>query len=222
LASPPDRYADLRRWPVTYDSHGQSQYSLGALLAQAAHTAIILEFLVGLRRFGPARGVTLRTWDHVLCLEIIPDLEQADRSRRIIPDAVGRVAVAGGREISFWLEVDRGTLRGRALTRKLTRYYIVGGPQPAARGRGVRLLVVVAPGDEARLRNLQQRFQDLDQRYQAQLDVRLSRADLLEAGHGRLDPTRSVWRTAYRDDFLTAFDPAPIPREPDRNTGTFK
>ena len=204
----PDRYAELRRWPVAYDPQGQPRYSQEALLAQPAHTAIILAFLVGLRRFGPTRGVTLRIWDHVLCLESLPDREQADRSRRVIPDAVGRVQVAGGMELIFWLEVDRGTLRGRALTRKLMRYYTVGGPQAAARGRGVRLFVVVGHGDEARLRNLQQRFQDLDQRYWVKLDVRLTRADLLDAGHGRLDPTRPVWRTAYRADFIPAFEAA--------------
>jgi hypothetical protein len=208
----PDRYAELRRWPVTYDSRGQPGYSVEALLAQPDHTAVILGFLVGLRRFGPAQGLTLRIWDHVLCLLSFLDRDEADRSRRVIPDAVGRVRVAGGTETTFWLEVDRGTVRGQALTRKLMRYYIVGGPQPAASGLGVRLLVVVGPSDEARLRTLQRRFQDLDQRYQARLDVRLTRADLLEAGHGRLDPTRSVWRTAYRDDFLTAFEPAQIPQ----------
>jgi hypothetical protein len=207
----PGRYAELRRWPVAYDSRGQPRYSVEALLAQPGHTAVILGFLVGLRRFGPAQGISLRIWDHVLCLLSFLDREQADRSRRVIPDAVGRVQATGGTETTFWLEVDRGTVRGRALTRKLMRYYIVGGPQPAARGLGVRLLVVVGLGDEGRLRTLQRCFRDLDQRYQAQLDVRLTREDLLDAGHGRLNPTRPVWRTAYGDDFLTAFGAAHTP-----------
>jgi hypothetical protein len=203
---PPDRYAELRRWPVVCGEDGRARYSVEALLAHADHTELVLGFLAGLRRFGPQHGVLLTTWDHVLCVETFPDSRRERGVHRAIPDASGRVRLPDGATISFWLEVDRGTVQGRALTQKLTRYYAVGGLQRGIRARVPRILIVVAPGDEARLLKLQRRIRGLDDRYQVRLNVRLTRADLLGIGRGWLDPLRSVWRTAYASNFVSPFD----------------
>jgi hypothetical protein len=126
--------------------------------------------------------------------------------RRAIPDAIGQVRVLDGRAIPFWLEVDRGTHHGRALRLKLERYYAVDGLQPRLGARARRILMVVAQSDEARLLNLQRRIRELDDRYQARLDVLLTRADLLDVGLGRLNPLLPAWRTAHAPEFVSAFD----------------
>jgi len=203
---PPDRYAELRRWPVACGEDGRARYSVEALLAHADHTELILRFLTGLRRFGPQYGVLLTTWDHVLCVETFPDHQRERGVHRAIPDASGRVQLPDGATIACWLEVDRGTIQGRALTQKLTRYYAVGGLQRDIRARVPRLLIVVAPGDETRLLKLQRRIRDMDERYQVRLNARITRADLLGVGRGWLDPLRSVWRTAHTSDFVSPFD----------------
>ncbi len=203
---PPDRYAELRRWPVTCDPDGRARYSVESLLAHPDHTELVLRFLVGLRRFGPQHGVLLTTWDHVLCMETFPDARRERGVHRAIPDAIGGVQAANGEVVSFWLEIDRGTVRGRALTQKLARYYAVGGLQRDIRARPRRILIVVARGDEARLLKLQRRMRGLDERYQVRLEVRLTRVDLLDVGRGWMDPLRQVWRTAYASDFISPFE----------------
>jgi hypothetical protein len=105
----------------------------------------------------------------------------------------------------FWLEVDRGTTRGARLWEKLRRYYRAGGGAPGLRGRAERILIVVPRDDEARLQQLRRRLRDLDGRYHMQLDVLLTRLDLIEDAPGRLDPSRKAWRTPYRSEFGEAF-----------------
>jgi hypothetical protein len=203
---PPDQYAEMRRWPVACDESGRPRYSVEALLAHADHTNLILRILVGLRRSGPQHGILLTTWDHVLCMETFPDHRRERGVHRAIPDATGRVQSPDGTIITFWLEIDRGTVQGRALTRKLSRYYAVSGLGRDVRGRGQRILIVVEADDEARLVKIQRRIRGLDERYRVRLDVRLTRADLLNVGRGWLDPLRPVWRTAHASEFVSPFD----------------
>ena len=74
-----------------------------------------------------------------------------------------------------------------------------------------RLLIVVEHQDEPRLAYLRQRLRRLNQQYQMELDVRLTRADLLATRSGGLDPTRPKWRTLDDDRFVPAFDQPPAP-----------
>jgi hypothetical protein len=209
-------YAELRRWPVQFNGQ-QFEYSTSALLASRDHDRLVLDFLVGLRRYGERVRLALVTWDHVQCLyefpvsdvsRLLPSLRALQA--RVIPDAGGTVRVfrEGEKsiEISFWLEIDRHGRRGHALMRKLARYY-----QAGSGGRGVmrnlpRLLVVVQQNDEARLRKLQRRFITLDKYYGVRLDARLTRVDLLKGDQGGIDPTRPVWRTPESSLFISAFD----------------
>ncbi len=205
----PEEYARLRRWPLIVDEQGQCRLSLEAWLAQREHTEITLAFLAGLRRCGPAARLTLAEWDHTPWPETFP--AEDGRSQRLTPDARGLVRVCGDTpahcvETPFWLEVDCGTLAGRRLMDKLARYYAVGGPGAGVRGRAERLLIVVPQGDEARLQGLRRRLRRLDEYYGTQLDVRLARLDQLDAGQGRLDPTRRVWRGIRDSTFMNAFN----------------
>ena len=114
-------------------------------------------------------------------------------------------------DTTFWLEVDRGTERGRALLDKLARYYRHAHRQWPWDRALPRLLIVVEHQDESRLGYLRQRLRRLNQKYQMELDVRLTRADLLATGSGGLDPTRPKWRTLDDDRFVPAFDQPPSP-----------
>jgi hypothetical protein len=213
----PGDYARLRRWPVRSEN-GRPTYSPQALLGQREHTRLILSFLSGLCRRGPAAGLRLVEWDHVQCAYDLTEKDDVARQLpalralqlRLIPDASGLIDVpvkaAETRRFPFWLEVHRAGKRGRELTKKLVKYY------RAQWGRGTRralprLLVVVGRNDEERLQALRRRFRALDRAYHTRLDVRLTRADLLVSGREHLDPTRRVWRTPYDSTFALAFQP---------------
>ncbi|MCC7360314.1 MAG: hypothetical protein IT317_12595, partial [Anaerolineales bacterium] len=134
---------------------------------------------------------------------------------RIVPDATGLVRVFGAgpnhyADTAFWLEVDRGTERGRALLDKLARYYRHAHRSWPYDRNMLRLLIVVEHNDEPRLAYLRRRLQQLNQHYRMTLDVRLTRADLL-AARGGLDPTRPKWRTLDDDSFVPAFNQPPQP-----------
>lgn len=213
----PNEYAELRRWPVAHDSNGKPQYSIESMLTNYDHTSLVLDFMVGLRRFGPKQKLFLRQWDHVQCIQEFPSQEPHPFLRRlrwmqerIIPDAKGKVRVLGDArhfvDTDFWLEVDLNSHRGAKLNQKLERYYTVGGPRAGTQGRGVRLFILVARDDEARLQALRRRLRALNQQYHTQLAVWLTRIDLLEDKWGRLDPTRPAWRTLESSQFVSAFN----------------
>lgn len=219
IGQTPNAYAALMRWPLRRDESGQRHYSAEAFLAHRAHTRCVLDFLIGLRQYGPKHRLALRVWDHVHCLREFPATPSAinrtdRRSRqpeRALPDALGQVRVFGESQrhfvdTDFWLEVDLGTKRGRALTQQLARFYRVGGPRDGLSGRSARILIVVARDDEARLQTVRRRLRMLNERYHARLDVRLTRLDLLEDQRGRLDPARQVWRTPESSEFVAPFN----------------
>lgn len=205
----PRPYAALRRWPVSDGDHGP-RYSLGYVLRVREHTQIILDFLVGLRRAAELERLALQRWEHLQLMEESMALGQEVPVARLMPDAEGRVRSFGqttGQSVDtpFWLEVDRGTLKGRALHEKLRRYYRLRGDTPGVRGRPERLLIVVERDAEGRLRSLCRHLKQLDDMYHTRLDVRLTRLDLITDRPGRLDPTRVVWRTPYDNHFRSPF-----------------
>ncbi len=219
----PTEYAQLRHWPVRREGR-QVHYAVGALLACRAHTQLVLDFLVGLRRFGPRAHLKLRAWDHVQCIHEFPFESDWRRSkssparsrsdaRRVIPDANGIVRAFGEKptqfvDTTFWLEVDRHTEKGAALMNKLSRFYRYRLTQPWYRRDEDLpwLLIVVERNDEARLQALRRRLLALNQRWRTELNVRLSRTDLLDDGRGKLDPTKKAWRMVGSNEFISAFD----------------
>lgn len=192
----PAQYASLRGWP-TRGQANHLQYSPQVWLQTLAHTRLILQFLVGLRRYGPTAGVQLRHWEHVHTHQTFSSTPAA----HLLPDAIGILEVnqdAPRRELTFWLEVDRGTVRGQALTHKLARYW-----EAIQWGRRVRLLMVVET--EARLQAVRRRLRQLALRHAAWVDVRLTRVDMLHEPSGHLNPFKRVWRTATHSHFISAF-----------------
>jgi hypothetical protein len=194
---------------------------------------MVLDFLVGLRRYGPRARLGLVAWEHVDCLYEYPleSLTGAPSKRppkeakgnpihpavmRIIPDATGLV-VAGGDSLQefattrFWLEVDRGTERGQALLDKFHRYYKYARSQSHRNDALPLLLIVVEHRDQPRLQYLCGRLIALERHYQLALDVRLARADRLTTSRHGLDPTRMVWRTVHSAEDTFAFNQAPAP-----------
>jgi hypothetical protein len=214
----PVEYARLMNWPVNKEN-GRLCYSVEAWLASAEHNRLVLEFLVGLRRHGPARGLSLLYWDHLGCRQALPLEKPLPKGRGwrllhqgwVIPDAMGTVRLpaetaARQVDIAFWLEVDRGSQRGAQLWEKLRRYYRLGGARGGLVGHLPRLLFVVEGEDEARLQAVRRRLLMLNQQYGIRLDARLTRVDLLRNEKGQLDPTRRVWRTPDSSEFIGALD----------------
>ncbi|MGQ0605298.1 MAG: replication-relaxation family protein [Anaerolineales bacterium] len=160
-------YAELRRWPVMADERGP-RYSLEAALRVREHTEIVIEFLVGLRRAAERERLALRRWEHMQLMEESPSDGRETATVRVLHDAEGCVRSFGTTlehyaDTLFWLEVDRGTLNGRALQDKLIRYYRLRSDTPGVRGRPERLLIVVERDDEGRLQSLCRRLRTLDE-----------------------------------------------------------
>lgn len=228
----PAEFARQRHWP-THKAGPAVVYSVQGLLACRSHSRLVLDFLVGLRRHGPRAQHALTAWEHVDCLHEYPFASETGAPPRdpappkpgsplpptivrIVPDATGVVRVFGDgpthyADTTFWLEVDRGTERGRAVLDKLSRYYRHAHRQWPWDRHMPRLLIVVEHQAEARLNYLRERLRWLNQQYQMELDVRLTRADLLATRGGGLDPTRPKWRTLDDDRFGLAFDQPPAP-----------
>jgi hypothetical protein len=216
---PAEAYARLRRWPVERHN-GTPRLSVRGLVDQADHTRAVIDVLVGVKRALGNGALQLRSWDQVTPLQGFvgsPHGRRRDRAQtriegaRVIPDAVAalvRREHSGKATIvaRFWLELDRGTIRGARLMRKLKRYYSAGGPGQGWLGRPERILVIVREGGEGRLRLWQRRLRSLDAAYHTQLDIRLTRWDLVAGPDGTLDLLRPVWRTQRVEPLSPPFD----------------
>ncbi len=211
----PATYGRLRGWPIRHEDN-DLVYSVKALRAALEHTRLLMDFLVGLRKYGPDAGLRLKHWQHMhfarpfITHSKFP-ADDIDTIRWVMPDATGTVQlldhdqVLRG-ELDFWLEVDRGTVQGSALGAKLQRYCDALATWPGLSQRGPRLLLLMEHRDEARLQNVRRRMLGLRHTLGARLDVRLTRADLLSAGRAGLNPTLHAWRNLYSNDFVRAFD----------------
>lgn len=198
----PVPYARSRRWSVQKDADGRWQLSLDMWLRARAHTNIILAFMAGLLRFGPAHDARLTYWLY------LPEMssDPAGASARLIPDARGCLALTGGvHDLAFCLEVDRRWQKGRGVRQKLLVYYNRGAFSAGVRGRPERLLIVVESEDEARVQTLRGHFRELDELYHTRLRVWIVRRDQLEAGHNHLDPYQAVWRTPWDSKGVSPF-----------------
>ncbi len=220
----PDAYARLRRWPVERQC-GAPRLSVQGLVDQADHTRAVIDVLVGVKRALGQGALQLASWDQVTPLQgfVGPiDGRRRDRGKarmegaRVIPDAVAALV---RREHSgkathvarFWLELDRGTIRGARLMRKLKRYYSAAGPGQGWRGRPERILVIVREGGEGRLRLWQRRLRALDAAYHTRLDIRLTRWDLVADDAGRVHLLRAVWRSQRAGPMEAPFPETQLP-----------
>jgi hypothetical protein len=207
-----ETYARLRRWRLRWewvDGDWLARHSIDRLLKCYKHHRLVLNFLIGLVRAAKRRPqIRLTSWDREF-LYLFPDRTapvpkpgQKIQGRWVIPDAIGTAHVswpANGAnaarryETEFWLEIDRGGTQGKRLEEKLSRYYAARGGMSSTMGWLPRLLIVVERNDEGRAQLFARRIAELD-RHGRQLDVVITRLDLLETAGGDLDPTLKVWR----------------------------
>jgi hypothetical protein len=204
-------YCRLRGWPVVAGPGQTARLARARLLRWQDHQAEVMAFLRGLIRYGRARGVQTLSWQHASGLreEIVDAWGRT--STHLVPDALFTVRVTGpgrttGVDTTCWLEVDRATMAGMALRRKLRRYYRLGQAGAGVRGRLERLLIVVPAGDEGRLQLFRRRLRELDGEHGVHLNARITRWDQLYDGGRGPDPTRPVWRTPHASDLLAAFE----------------
>jgi hypothetical protein len=226
----PAIYAQLRRWPVTLaEGPGRAKeisLSMDHLLTRRDHARFSLDFMIGMYRAARKSAVLrVMSWDQE-CIYIfknrkspLPLPGKETTHRRVVPDAVGAVCVTtGGSSMphtylttEFWLEIDRRQLRGSRFRRKLDQYYRARGGRAGLIGWLPRLLIVVEDDDEQRAQAIARRIRQLDQLYGRDLDVLITRRDLLRDREGYLDPTRKVWRRPQDWSTLThAFNGLPL------------
>jgi len=180
---------------------------------QRRHTLRILDFMLRLS----AEGVLL-AWDFFRSRYTYYDLRVGRRSLRVLtihPDSAGTLLLDAGTRlcIDFWLEVDRGTRRGRKLNRQLEKYFLVQYARVAPVSLPPLVYIVdtrksVEDGvgwDEGRLRSVVRRLTALtDWRYRGScLTVLFTTGELLDAHRTEQLLEARLWRMFRK----TAWDP---------------
>jgi hypothetical protein len=167
----------------------------GRFVGTRAHLTLVNDFLLRL-----ARENRLLGWDGLSARYVFGLAPSADRIRIqklvIQPDGAGILSLRGGKTAPFWLEVDRGTRRGKSIHWKLEKYFLAKGARQAS-SAVPPLLVVVDTGvgnDEARLRFLIRQFAILGRKHPLSvLVVLLTTGELLDGVKGSILDGR-VWR----------------------------
>ena len=201
----PARFRARRAWSVGHEP----------LTRSPRHMEYILAFMFALRRSG-----RLMNWDLVqarygYCVAVAPGDLTRPRYISIVPDSSG-ILVIEGREVPFWLEIDRGTRNGVRLTRQLEKYilarfgYAASDPIPM-------LLYVVAEGGETRARLVARRLVELATRYRLRRmpAILITTWELLTNGDlsAAPDPLKPVWRLPFRwREYIRPVPPRPIVR----------
>lgn len=197
----PARLRAHRAWPVDH----------GSLTRNPRHMEYILAFMFALRRQG-----MLARWDLVHAhyayrVAATPGDLRRPRWVELVPDSSGVLKV-DGRDIPFWLEIDRGTRTGVRLTRQLEKY-ILARFGYAASDVIPMLLYVAAEGGETRARAVARRLVALAARYRLRRmpAMLITTWELLTEDGRRIepDPMKEVWRLPFRwREFIPPIPPA--------------
>ena len=181
----------------------------GPLTRSPRHMSYILELMLALHRSG-----RLGKWDLVQAryeywIAVAPGDLTRPRRVELVPDSSG-VLIVEGRQVPFWLEIDRGTRNGVRLTRQLEKYilarfgYAASNPIPM-------LLYVVAEGGETRARLVARRLVELASRYRLRRmpAILITTWELLTDGNlaGAPDPLKAIWRLPFR--WMEFVEPVP-------------
>jgi hypothetical protein len=160
----------------------------------------ILAFMFALRRDDRLAGWDLVQARYEYCVAIAPGDLTRPRRVELVPDSGGTLTV-DGRQVPFWLEIDRGTRHGVRLTRQLEKYilarfgYAATDPLPM-------LLYVVAEGGESRARLVARRLVELSTRYRLRRipAILITTWELLTGGDRSRppEPMEAVWRLPFR------------------------
>jgi hypothetical protein len=186
----PTGFRTRRAWPADH----------APLTRSPRHMQYILAFMFALLRDGRLAGWDLIQARYEYCVAIAPGDLARSRRVELVPDSGGILKV-DGREVPFWLEIDRGTRHGVKLTRQLEKYilarfgYAASDPLPM-------LLYVVAEGGESRARFVARRLVELSARYRLSRipAILISTWELLTGGDRsrRPEPMDAVWRLPFR------------------------
>jgi DNA-binding MarR family transcriptional regulator len=201
----PARFRTCRAWATDPDP----------LTRSPRHMQYILDFMLALRRASRLGVWNLVQARYAYDVAVVAGDLKRPRHIEIIPDSQG-ILQAEGREIPFWLEIDRATRYGASLTRQLEKYilarfgYAPSDPLPL-------LLYVVAEGGETRARLIARRLVELTAHYRLKRmpAILITTWELLTDGdHSRPpDPIRPVWRLPFRwTSYLVPVPPAPAAR----------
>jgi hypothetical protein len=167
----------------------------GRFKNEREHLGAILGFILRLQN-----ERVLLAWDFTAARSLFSIVEGPNgvKIRRLIiqPDSSGALLLGGRRFQLFWLELDRGTRRGRSLAWKLEKYFLAryarfaSGPIPP-----LLYLVDTSTGrDESRLRSIARALLRLGEKYPgARVSVLLTTGALLGRASGPLTRAR-VWR----------------------------
>jgi hypothetical protein len=174
----------------------------GQFRQERQHMGITLDFMLGLQREG-----VLPAWDFTAARYVYAAFERpmGGKTQRlvILPDSAGAILLSHRRWCLFWLEVDRGTRRGKSLTWKLEKYFLaqfarlISGPIPPL------IYLVATPNgrDEKRLRFVAHTLLRLGEKYPgAHFTAVLVTGELLGRSRAPILEAR-IWRRFYRDAF---------------------
>jgi len=211
----PTRFRTRRAWPTDHDP----------LTRSPRHMQYILAFMFALRRGGRLAGWDLVQARYEYCVAVAPGDLTRPRRVELVPDSGGILSV-DGREIPFWLEIDRGTRNGVRLTRQLEKY-ILGRFGYAASDPIPMLLYVVAEGGESRARLVARRLVELSSRYRLRRipAILITTWELLTDGDLTRppEPLNAIWRLPFRwMEYIPPVPPVQSPRQarrPDRDRG---
>jgi DNA-binding MarR family transcriptional regulator len=186
----PTRFRTRRAWSTDHDP----------LTRSPRHMQYILAFMFALRRGGRLAGWDLVQARYEYCVAVVPGDLTRPRRVELVPDSGGILRV-DGREVPFWLEIDRGTRNGVRLTRQLEKY-ILARFGYAASDAIPMLLYVVAEGGESRARLVARRLVELSTRYRLRRipAILITTWELLTDGDLSRppEPLRAVWRLPFR------------------------
>jgi hypothetical protein len=203
----PTRFRTRRAWPADH----------APLTRSPRHMQYILAFMFALLRDGRLAGWDLVQARYEYCVAIAPGDLTRPRRVELVPDSRGILA-ADGREVPFWLEIDRGTRHGVRLTRQLEKYilarfgYAASDPLPT-------LLYVVAEGGESRARLVARRLVELSTRYRLRRipAILITTWELLTGGDCSRppEPMDAVWRLPFRwTEYVPPVPPLQSPPHP--------
>jgi hypothetical protein len=187
VAGVPERlYAALLGWPSR-----PSAYS-----TQRGHYSRIMGFLQWLHAHKK-----IVHWHTLRCKYTYKDIALGSIKRRWItihPDGEGDYLFSNGQYVKFWLEVDRGTRRGKKFTAQLERYYLIryAAVSPVSIPALLYIVDTGSKKDENRLRSAAARLTDLAKtKYKYSTLVVLFTTGVLLDRCGNEDPGRTKnWR----------------------------
>ena len=180
----------------------------GQFRTQVEHHRITADFMLRLFSEG-----SLSAWDFIASRFVFSKLRAPSRPEIrklvILPDSSGMLSLEGGKRSLFWLEVDRGTRKGRRLDAKLEKYFLAyyawlsWAPIPPL----LYLIETFDERDEARLQEIVRRLEKQGRKHPGTpLTVFVTTGDLLRRSIGLLADAR-IWRRfqceTYHPDVLS-------------------